>query len=153
MPLSSSISLPTKLGLTALVVVSCWVVPLLMAPSNVTENQPVSCLQRLRIPIYPPLAASARVGGSVSAKFLIPVHNASQQSKMDVQFTSVSPHAELFEAAIQEALRKSSFSGACSGKTLDLTFHFELSDDAKNSVSFGYPLQFWISTKAPHWQP
>ncbi len=63
----------------------------------------------------------------------------------------------LFSAAIEQALRRSAFKKNCGSKLVQLVFHFvlgqELDPDNPQSVTFGYPNQFWILTPPQVVQP
>ena len=103
----------------------------------------MACVERLEMPVYPPLAAAARISGSVTATGVL----ASDGSVR----TTFSPGAHrLLPPAVQKALGGSSFRKDCIGKSVTLVFNFafgkELDPDRlPQRVSFGYPNQFWIS--------
>jgi hypothetical protein len=108
--------------------------PTLAQPNQKAESN-MSCVKRLQMPVYPPLAAAARISGSVTTTATI----ASGGSYA----TRVVGNAILAEAG-DKALRASSFQKACGGKTVELIFNFAFDSDPGKSVSFAYPNQFWI---------
>jgi len=64
----------------------------------------------------------------------------------------------LFTPAVEHALIASAFRKSCVGKPVRLVFNFVLGEalDPNNlpqTISFGYPNQFWISSPARQWQP
>ena len=101
----------------------------------------MSCVERLQMPVYPPLADAARISGTVTATVVV-------ASDGSVQ-TKVAGH-RLLAAAVEKATRTSAFRKTCSGKSISLIFNFTLAegldpDRLPQRVSFGYPNQFWIS--------
>ncbi len=113
-----------------------------LAQTNQEAESNMSCVERLQMPLYPGLAAAARVSGSVTATVVISANSSNQTT-----FSSGSH--KLLSPAVDYALRASSFRKSCTGKSVILVFNFVLSDyypDGKlQRVSFGYPNQFWIS--------
>ena len=105
------------------------------------EADQAACIQQLRLPTYPPLAAAARVRASVAVHVTIGKSGA-------VQLSSSAALATLFESSIRDALSKSIFDEACGGRQVVLT-----SADGKDAVVVGYPMEFWIFVKAPSVQP
>jgi hypothetical protein len=110
-----------------------------------TESN-MSCVERLQMPLYPPLAAAARISGSVTATVLV-------ASDGSIQTTFSSGTHPLLSPAVDYALRASSFRKSCGVKSITLVFNFVLSeyypDGRLQGVSFGYPNQFWISVLPP----
>jgi len=115
-----------------------------LAQSNQEADFNMSCVERLQMPVYPPLAAAARISGSVTTTATI----ASGGSLA----TRVVGNAILAEAA-DKALRASSFRKSCGGKSVTVVLNFVLGkyypDGELQGVSFGYPNQFWISALPP----
>jgi hypothetical protein len=93
------------------------------------------------MPVYPPLAAVARVEGLATITVVV-------ASDGSVQ-TEVVGHPLLREA-VEGAVRASVFRKTCDGKSVRMIFHFVLDEDSPpvgQRVSFGYPNQFWISVR------
>jgi hypothetical protein len=112
-----------------------------LAQSNQESDPNMSCVERLEMPVYPPLAAAVRLSGSVTATVVV-------ASDGSVQ-TNVVGH-RLLVAAVEKATRSSVFRKTCGGKSIGLIFNFVLAEDLDpdrlpQRVSFGYPNQFWIS--------
>jgi outer membrane biosynthesis protein TonB len=100
----------------------------------------MSCIERLQMPRYPPLARQAAIQGSVKATVdLAP--DASIQMKLVGH--------RLLSQAVETAVRASRFRPGCGGKSVSLIFNFEFDSDPAKIVSFGYPNQFWISAQPP----
>ena len=108
-----------------------------LAQSNQDADSNMSCVDRLQMPLYPPLAQQARISGSVTATVAVTSDGALQ--------TEAAGGHPLLAAAVEKALRASVFRGNCSGKTVRLIFNFGFDSDPGKRVSFGYPNQFWIS--------
>lgn len=111
-----------------------------MAYAQDSESN-MSCVERLQMPLYPPLASQARISSSVSATAIVASDGSAQ--------TKITGHPVLAEAA-EKALRASTFRPACVGKSVRLVFNFVLDEDhdpgrLPQRVAFGYPNQFWIS--------
>ena len=112
-----------------------------LAQSNLDADSNMSCVERLQMPVYPPLANSARISGSVTATVVL-ASDGSLQTQA-VGHTFLAPDVE-------KAIRASVFLKTCSGKSIRLVFNFVLGenfdpDKLPQRVSFGYPNQFWIS--------
>jgi hypothetical protein len=115
-----------------------------VAQTNQEAESNMSCVERLQMPVYPPLAAQARIGGSITATVVV-ASDGSTQTKF-----SSGAH-RLLTPAVERALRASAFHKSCAGKPVKLVFNFELGeeldpDHLRQRVSFGYPNLFWIST-------
>jgi hypothetical protein len=119
-----------------------------MAYAQDSESN-MSCVERLQMPLYPPLASQARISSSVSATAIVASDGTAQ--------TKITGHPILAEAA-EKALRASAFLKSCGGKSVKLVFNFVLGenfdpDKLPQRVSFGYPNQFWISVPPRVVQP
>lgn len=73
----------------------------------------MSCVERLEMPVYPPLANSARISGSVTATVVVASDGSLQ--------TQAAGH-KLLAPAVEKALRASVFRSNCGGKTVRLIF-------------------------------
>jgi len=123
------------------------------AQSNPVAESHASCIERLQMPAYPKLADAARVSGTLTATITLAPDGSIQNTVLEM-----GPRKSLFSKAVEEALRASTFRRSCAGKSVILIFHFVLATDLdKNSlpqtISFGYPNQFWISVPPQIIQP
>jgi outer membrane biosynthesis protein TonB len=75
-----------------------------------TESN-MSCVERLQMPVYPPLAAAARISGSVTAAVVV-------GSDGSVR-TKVAGHS-ILSPAVENAIRASAFRKTCDGKSVRL---------------------------------
>ena len=109
------------------------------AQSNQDTETNMSCVERLKMPLYPPLAAAARIPGTMTVAVVVASNGSIQ--------TNIAGHPLLAEA-VEKALRASTFRKTCGGKSVRLIFNFVIDEDSNpgpQRVSFGYPNQFWIS--------
>ncbi len=108
------------------------------------DSTNVNCIKRLEMPVYPALARSAVITGTVTASIALDAEAKTQ--KVETSFESRS--LGLFDASLNAALKKSDFQKNCAGKTVRIVFHFEimgrLADNPKVTVAYGYPNEFWI---------
>jgi hypothetical protein len=106
----------------------------------------MSCVERLEMPVYPPLARAAHITGAVATTV-----TASADGLIHVSF-SQSAHP-LLTTAVENALHLSVFRKDCAGKSIKVIFNFVIdakSDPSRSArISFGYPDQFWISVPTP----
>ena len=112
----------------------------------------LACVERLQVPTYPVIARAARIEGSVTASVFL----SSEASVQRIQSRIVSTldkAKSLLAEPVENAIRAASFRPDCRNKTLTIIFNFSIvgqaSDYPKQSVSFGYPNKFWITTE-PH---
>jgi hypothetical protein len=122
-----------------------------LAQSDQDGGSNMSCVERLQMPVYPPLARLARISGSVTATVIM-------STEGSIQVTSSQSAHPLVTQAVENALHGSAFSRACVHKPIQLVFNFvfdEKSNPGRTSpqVSFGYPNQFWISVPLPQVMP
>jgi hypothetical protein len=113
------------------------------------ETSNISCIERLQMPKYPRLADVARISGSVTAGILLSTDGNTRKTTLDWGAASRSAKA-LISPAVDEALQRSAFKKDCGGKSIRPIFHFVLGTEAvpnnlPQSVSYGYPNEFWIS--------
>jgi hypothetical protein len=110
-----------------------------MAYAQDSESN-MSCVERLQMPLYPPLAHSAAIQGSLTATAIL--------GSDGVIETKIVGHPLLADAG-KRAIAASTFRKSCSGKAVTLVYRF-LIDETINpggppQISFSYPNQFWIS--------
>ena len=108
-----------------------------------------SCIERLQMPVYPPLARQARLSGTYTVSVLLGP-DASVQGISSEMESPISPSRKsIFVPALEKSIRASSFLKGCSGKTVKLVFQFVLGEGKPSNfgqdVSFGYANYFWIS--------
>jgi hypothetical protein len=118
-----------------------------LAQTNQDADSNMSCVERLQMPAYPPLAAAARISGKLAVTVAISPGGAIQKASVDVELGTV--NAKLLVPAVETALRASAFRSDCSGKSVRLIFNFGFDSDQGKAVSFGYPNKFWISVPPP----
>lgn len=111
------------------------------AQPNQDADSNMSCIERLQMPLYPPLAEKARISGSVTATVAASLDGSIH--------TKIAGHPLLAERA-DEAVEASTFRKACAGKCVTLTFNFVIDKKQDPSgppppVSSSYPNQFWIT--------
>jgi hypothetical protein len=104
----------------------------------------MQCVERLEMPVYPPLADAARISGTVTAVVAI-ASDGSIRAKTE-------GHVHLTRA-VETAIRASKFDKACVGKSVTLVFNFELSLDLHPRQAFAYPNQFYIRSAARPVEP
>ena len=89
-----------------------------------TESN-ASCVERLRMPVYPGLANAARISGSVTAIVTLAADGSVRATRMELG--AASPTARrLFSKTVERALRASIFRKSCGGKSVRLVFNFVL---------------------------
>ena len=105
------------------------------------------------MPAYPPLARSARITGTLSASIALDAEARIQ--KVATSFTG--RLLAMFDESLNAALKKSEFQKDCAGKTVRVVFHFEIAgriaDAPKDTVAYGYPNEFWITSEQQRAQP
>lgn len=106
------------------------------------QDSNMSCVERLEMPVYPPLAHVAQVSASVSA-------TVTSSANGSLQITFSPKGHPLLTPAVEIALRASVFNKACAGKPVSLIFNFVIDEHLevghKEQISFGYPNRFWIT--------
>ena len=103
-------------------------------PSN------ASCVTRLQLPVYPPIAQSARLSISLTGAVLL----ANDGSVQSMSFENIGGDradlAKLFFPELERSLKGSQFSGTCGGKTVRLVFDFRMNGTPPNKMNwFGFP--------------
>lgn len=128
-----------------------------LAQTDQDTESNTSCLERLRMPVYPKLAEQARISGSLTATVTLNPDGSVQRTVLETGSGSATAK-RLFPAAVEQALRASAFRKTCGGKSVKLVFNFVLGEELDpnglpQTVSFGYPNQFWISVPPRLVQP
>ena len=116
----------------------------LLGAAYAQDSDSMSCVERLEIPQYPPLAYSAAIQGSLTATATV--------DATGVVATKITGHPLLADA-VKTAIAASAFLKSCAGKSVTVVFNFVIDQTYKSSVpmrvSFGYPNQFSISVPPP----
>lgn len=126
-----------------------------LAAPMLAQTENAACLEHLRIPVYPALAAQARLSGTIRATVLVKADGTPDSVSSTFEGNAKIAKGVLVQA-VESALRASSFEKSCGGKAINLVFDFVLGETVfpeKQRVSFGYPNHFWIETTATVWQP
>jgi hypothetical protein len=120
------------------------------------DDSHMSCVERLEMPVYPPIAKSAMARNAIMAAALL----APDASVQTASFEVLSGHqpSTLFYPALEKSLKASKFSPTCGGRTVKIIFDFHFAppsepEFAGERVAFVYPNRFEIFWKPPHWQP
>ena len=107
----------------------------------------MSCAERLDVPMYPPLAAAARV----SAGVVTTIHLGSGGS-IDAITSELEPREPVrtaFLKSVENGVRASRFASTCAGRTVTVEFQFSLGEQVgPERVSFRYPNRFTIFAPA-----
>jgi hypothetical protein len=109
-----------------------------------------SCIERLRIPVYPQIAKAARLQGTVTATVLL-----SPMASVRAIEKAFSPDSQgmgnLFTHDIDKALMETVYRSDCGGKRVTLIFDFRIVGEPNDSpvefAYFGYPNKFWITAE------
>jgi len=107
----------------------------------------MNCVERLQMPVYPPLAIQARISGKLMATVTMSPDGSLEKTSVEIESGTV--NAKLLVPAVENALGASAFHSNCGGKSVRLIFNFGFDADPSKRVQFGYPNQFWISVPAP----
>ena len=124
-------------------------------PQGQAESN-AACIERLEIPLYPPLAAQARIEGTITLSVLLT--SGGKVEQVDTEIASKYSQARnLFATPVWKVIKEAKFRPNCAGKTVRLVFHFDLEGvspgNLRASTSFGFPNTFWIVAEALHFQP
>lgn len=111
------------------------------------------CLERLKLPEYPPLAIQAQISGEIKVVAKLNENSATET----VEVIDGDPHPILY-GAVLDALRQSTFVEACHGRAVKMVFRFALEDSVVDSrrpskLYFGHPNRFWIVSQPVRYQP
>ncbi len=131
--------------LTALpLVLILWSTTALAQPAPDSDSN-ISCVERLELPRYARLAMLAQIKGNVKVSVRL-------SSRASVEEMTLEGHP-LFKSSVETSIRRALFHANCGEKIVPLIFEFDIvrnaSDDPKETVSFGAPNKFWITTE-PH---
>ena len=111
---------------------------LLRAQATEAESN-LSCIERIQILRYPPLALSALVKGEVEITMRLSPQAAIEQIK--------SSGHPILVGAVETAMRSAKFRAECAGKTVTLVFEFRIAGAEfcpRQTVLFNYPNRFVI---------
>ena len=109
----------------------------------------MSCVERLQMPVYPPLARQASIAGTVTTIVALMADGSAQ--------VDAEGH-RLLTQAVEKAIKASIFRKECAGKSIKLLFSFVAGGELDPEklpyrISFGYPNQFWITAPGMLAQP
>jgi hypothetical protein len=108
------------------------------------------CVTRLQLPVYPPIAQSARLSMSLTAVVALTSAGAAQTIAFEDISGERSDLAKLFFPELERSLRASQFSAACGGKSVRLIFDFRMNGDPPNKmIWFAFPNRFEIWDVSP----
>jgi len=110
------------------------------------------CLERLEVPMYPPLAAKARLSGSLATIVALGQKGSVEAVSYEEDAGSATAK-KLFFRAIEDSIRASTFLPTCRGRTVKLFFEFKLGTQRTPRVSFAYPSRFLIFAPADVVEP
>ncbi len=124
-----------------LVMVAAMCAGMAAAQSGQDAGTNTSCVDRLEMPVYPPLAQQARISGDLTVTVAI---------NADGTIHTALPAGahRILSSAVENAVQASVFRKECRGKSVTLVFNFVVAgqpDGKPQRVSFGYPNQFWIT--------
>ncbi len=113
------------------------------------EAAAMACIERLQLPEYPPIAVSARVRGDVTVRVRL---GASRE--VSLEWAGDRSSQVWFRPPIERAIRESTFSPACEGRSIALVFEFRASrkdgvPDEFRAVAFRFPNRFEIIAAEP----
>ncbi len=124
--------------------------PALAQDQRSVEAAAMACIERLQLPEYPPIAASARVTGDVVVRVRL---GTSREVLLEWADAASRPLLSLFDRAIERAVDESTFSPACGGRSIALVFEFRLTQekvpDEFRAVAFRFPNRFEIIAVSP----
>ena len=136
-----------------LLVAFCWNVG--FSQSTIEDASNISCVERIQLlTTYPPLARQARIQGTVKAFVQLSANGAVERITVDSDI----PRGEAsLVVPLKDVLRTARFRPDCGGKIVSLVFLFEIVGKSaiypKQSLSFGQPNKFWITTEQTTLQP
>jgi len=117
---------------------------------NAPDGSNMSCVERLEIPIFPPLASAIRLSAVVTASVTLDKAGSVQSVSLDI----VGGSTNLFSPAVEKSVRASAFLAACGGKTVTAIFEFHPGQQlGAQRTTFSYPNRFSIFSPAMVVQP
>lgn len=117
------------------------------------DGSNVNCVSHLEVPVYPPIAHSARVIGAVRADVTVAASGTSPS--VTTEWISGNPKgAPLLVPAVEQAVTMSTFDPSCAGRMVRLIFDFQYPTRSEpgvdvQMVAFEYPNRFKISVTPP----
>ena len=134
---------------------NCWDSP--QAPPEQQTAEPpagappdesnISCIERMDLPVYAPLARAARIEGVVTASVRLSAEGSVQDVNSDI------PKRDsriLLWSPAERVLRNARYRPDCAGKTVTVIFKFQIAGEASSydrpAHVFGAPNQFWVIT-------
>ena len=115
-------------------------------PSLPQDRLNVPCVTRLQLPVYPPIAQSARVSASMTVAIVLSSSGSIQSIALeDVSGPRPDSDERIFRPELERALKASQFAPTCGGKTVRLSFAFQIDRHPPKSVWFEFPNRFEIA--------
>jgi hypothetical protein len=110
----------------------------------------IQCIESLEIPKYPPLARSARLGGTVQVHAVIAHRSATQ--------ITVDGAHRILQEAVETSMSNSEFSSSCDKEGIHVVFIFKIEGSQTVNrdtgvVKFRWPNEFTITVRPPVPQP
>ncbi len=124
---------------------SFWTLTCLAAePAGQEAN--MGCVEKLQVPLYPPLAAQVHLYGVVVATIVADELGAAEYI---IVYRGMLTASENNCRLLSTVLRLSKYSIGCGNKPITLVFNFVLGEqrvpNGSPNVFFGHPNRFWIS--------
>jgi len=112
-------------------------------------ESPLACVERLDVPMFPPVADAARLITTLSAAVKVGPDGRAADVAFQV-LAGMDVRSDIFKTPVEKKLRDSKFSVACAGRTVTLVFAFIYPTREENSlgvqmVTFVAPNRFEIS--------
>jgi hypothetical protein len=127
------------------------------AAQAITDADNVQCVVRLQMPTYPPLARQAQVQGTVETIVVLGADGALDRIDTTTHVPVNERVGRILSAPVEAALRKAQYRRECANKRIPLVFHFSITGDPndrqQHEVEYGYPNNFWITTRPLLFQP
>jgi hypothetical protein len=114
----------------------------------------IACVERLDVPTYPVPAKQARIAGVLTATVFL--GSDAFVGRISTEWISTFKKGDMFQTAVEQSIRVSTFSKSCTGKKVTLVFNFVIAEGGRSQedrFSFGYPSQFWITAPQMMVQP
>jgi hypothetical protein len=117
------------------------------------DDTNTGCIEKLQIPMYPPLARQARLSLLVTAS--VRLNAQAKVASVGGEFASERESGKaIFWRVMEAAMRGAQFAPTCTGKTVTVIMQFLVdsrspSADSDPLIVFTYPNRFSISVRPP----
>ena len=85
----------------------------------------IACVERLEMPLYPPLAIQAHVEGTVTASVLLSPQGSAQLITTEFDSRTRKVYGALIHV-VEDAIREGAYRPNCAGRTVVLIFDFKI---------------------------